>query len=142
MSTLDANRLRIILYPVAAFLLYKITIIRPAVESQPHRNDQRFNREKGVVAPKVMSVAAYPVLVLQVLLLLLLLLLQARVSSPPQGSDLHSYDALFTVEPCFGRCFGAETALLAWWVWRYAKTTGCHVGLCQLLRWCYIPGTN
>ena len=31
-----------------------------------------------------------------------------------QGPDLRSYDALFTVEPCFGRCCGAETAIPAW----------------------------
>ena len=39
-----------------------------------------------------------------------------------QCSDLRSYDALFiTVEACLGRCCGAETALLAWWliIWRY-----------------------
>ena len=37
----------------------------------------RFNREQGVVAAKVRSLAAYSVLILQVLLLLQLLLLQA-----------------------------------------------------------------
>ena len=37
-----------------------------------------------------------------------------------EGSDLRSGDALFiTVEPGLGRCCGAETALLAWWLWRY-----------------------
>ena len=37
-----------------------------------------------------------------------------------QGSDLRGYDALLiTVEQCLGRCCGAKTALLAWWLWRY-----------------------
>ena len=74
--------------------------------------------------------AAYSVLILQVQLLLLMLLpllralLQASVTRcckrayhRRQGSDLRSYDALFiTVEPCLGRCCGAETELLAWWL--------------------------
>ena len=87
--------------------------------------------------------AAYSVLILQVLLPLLLLLrvlLQASVTrcckqallAPAwcccckrahhrrQGSDLRSYDAIFiTVQPCLGRCCGVKTALLAWWLWRY-----------------------
>ena len=110
------------------------------------RKRPRFNREQGVVAAKVRSVAAYSVLILQLLLLLqelLQALLQAsgvaskrcckqaslqasaacyykRAYHRRQGSDLRSYDALFiTVEPCFGRCCGAETALLAWRLWRY-----------------------
>ena len=99
--------------------------------------------------------AAYSVLILQELLLLLRALLQASAAAKAsithfckqvllaaawccyctrtyhrrQGSDLRSYDALFiTVEPCFGRCCGAKTALLAWWLlWRYED--GCQVGL-------------
>ena len=43
-----------------------------------------------------------------------------RAHHQRKGCDLRSYDALFiTVEPCLGRCCGAETALLAWWLWRY-----------------------
>ena len=50
----------------------------------------RFNREQGVAAAKVRSVAAYSALIMQVLLLLLLwqvlllLLMQVRVPSPPR----------------------------------------------------------
>ena len=86
--------------------------------------------------------AAYSVLILQVLLLLLLLLralLQPSVTRcckrallaaawcccckrayhRREVSDLRSYEALvITVEPCLGRCCGAETALLAWWLWK------------------------
>ena len=86
--------------------------------------------------------AAYSVLIVQVLLLLLLLraLLQASVTRcckrallaaawcccckrayhRREVSDLRSYEALvITVEPCLGRCCGAETALLAWWLWKH-----------------------
>ena len=100
-----------------------------------------------------LELAAYSVLILQVLQLLRLLLramLRASVTRcckqalllaggwcccckrayhQQQGSDVRSYDALFiTVEPCLGHCCGAETALLAWWLGD-TKTTGCQVGL-------------
>ena len=87
------------------------------------------------------ELAAYSVLILQVLLLLLRALLRASVTRcykqalllagawcccckssyhQREGSHGRSYDAIFiTAVTCLGRCCGAETPLLTWSLWRY-----------------------
>ena len=139
MSTLDANR-HCILYSPSAYLHNQHQA--SSARSLSSTETAKVEPLQGGVAAKVRGMAAYSVLIVQVLLLLLLLraLLQASVTRcckrallaaawcccckrayhRREVSDLRSYEALvITVEPCLGRCCGAETALLAWWLWKH-----------------------